>query len=167
MVFHLCSRQMVSMLRSELQKRDFAIYVLDGHSIDDEGSFLRIFARDVPFEVFTPGDLVPPVNWDAFNDCFGSGLGSRPETKVAIIWEGADRMLDGNLPLLVNAVECIGGEADRLMRFDRPIMLLVCLVGDGPNFPDSLDTRRMFGPDPSEFPYAVIPASWVGTDQVI
>jgi hypothetical protein len=143
-------------LRAELQKHGFAVYVLDGNSIFDEGSFLRTFARDVPFEVFHPGDLIPPVNWNAFGDCLSSGLGSRPETRVAILWDGADRMLDGNLPFLLNAVERITWEADRVWGYDPPIMLVVFLVGDGPNFPNDFSIRSLFGPDASEIPVAVI-----------
>lgn len=96
------------------------MYSLDGRSIRDEQSFLGTFARDVPFEVFTPEDLVPPIRWDAFGDSLSSGLASRAETRGAILWEGADWMLDRKLRLLVNAVECIVSEAERLMRYDPP-----------------------------------------------
>jgi hypothetical protein len=155
MVFHLLSQRTLPLLQAELLVRGYVIYTLDGRSIHDEGSFLQTFSCDVPFEVFHPNDLIPPVNWDAFNDCFSSGLGSRPDSRVAIIWEAADRMLDGNLPLLVNAIECINGQADIIRGYDPPIMLLFCLVGDGPNFPDypgTRDTRRLFGPDDAEIP---------------
>jgi hypothetical protein len=167
MVFHLFSRKTLSHLKTELLKRGFTVHVLDGHSIDDEGSFLRIFARDVPFEVFTPNDLVPPINWDAFVDCFGSGLSSRPKTKLAIIWEGADRMLDGRLPLLVNAVECISGEADKVTRYDPSILLRVFLVGDGPNFPDYPGVRRVFAPEASEVPCVEIRTARDNGNEVI
>jgi hypothetical protein len=75
---------------------------------------------------------------------------------VAILWEGADRMLDGHLRLLLSAVERISWEADRVWRYVPPIRLLVCLVGDGPNFPDDYSTRPLFGTEAAEIPVAVI-----------
>jgi hypothetical protein len=146
MIFHLFSRRTLPLVEVELLKHGFVSHTLDGRSIHDEGSFLRAFARDVPFKVFHPGDLMAPVPWDAFNDCFSLGLAERPETRVAIIWEAADRMLDENLPLLVNAIECISGQADRIRRYDPPIVLVMCLIGDGPNFPDYPGTIALYVP---------------------
>jgi hypothetical protein len=131
MVFHLFSRRTMPLVQAELLKHEFVIYTLEGRCIHDEGSFLQTLARSVPYKVFHPGDLMAPIAWDAFNDCFSLGLGDRPETRVAIIWEAADRMLDQNLPLLVNAIECINGQADRIRTYDPPIVLVVCLIGTG------------------------------------
>jgi barstar (barnase inhibitor) len=152
MVFHLYSRKTLPMLKDELPKHGVAIYPLSGDAIHDEASLLQAFAQEVPFEVFTPDDLVPPINWNAFGDCLSSGLGSRPETRVAIIWEGADRMLSGNLSLLLDAVERIGREADRMQRYDPPVELRVCLIGDGPNFPDYPGVGPLFGPESARLP---------------
>jgi hypothetical protein len=167
MVLQVCSRQTMPALRADLLDLGFAVHVLNGYSISDEGSLLQAFARDVPFEVFHPGDVTPPVNWNAFGDCLSTGIGSCPETQVAIFWDGADRMLDGNLPLFLNTVECLIAEARRVGSYDPPILLVVCLVGDGPNFPDSFIPRNLFGPDPSEFPVAVIYLPRVNGDKAV
>jgi hypothetical protein len=155
MVFHLFSGRTLPLVQAELRRHGFVCYTMDGRAIQDEGSFLQSFALSVPFEVFHPGDVTPPLNWNAFGDCLSSGLGSCQETQVAILWEGADRMLDGNLPLLLNAVEVISWEADRVSRYNPPIRLLVFLFGDSLNFPDYSDSTSMFGHDP-EYPHALI-----------
>jgi hypothetical protein len=161
MVFHPFGRRTLPLVEAELLEHGFVSYTLDGRAIRDDGSFLQTFGRDVPFKVFHPGDLRAPVSWDAFNDCFSLGLGARPETRVAIIWEAADRMLDENLPLLVSAIESLNGQADRIRRYDPPIVLLVCLVGDGPNFPDYPGTRPLYVPADTKYPVAEI---WMTKD---
>jgi hypothetical protein len=156
MVFHLYSQRTLPLLRAELLKHRFRIYTLNGGSIHDEESFLEAFARDVPYKVFHPGDLKAPIAWDAFNDCFSLGLGDRPDTRVAIVWEAADRMMGQNLPLLVNAIECINGQADRIRTYDPPIVLVVCLIGEGPNFPDYPGTIPLYTPADATYPVVVI-----------
>jgi hypothetical protein len=167
MVFYLFSGRTLPLVRAELRKHEFMSYTLDGRAIQDEGSFLQTFTKGVPFEVFHPNDLIPPVNWDAFIDCFSSGLGSRPETRVAIIWEAADRMLDSNLPLLVNTIQCITDVSDRIRTYDPLIVLVVCLIGDGPNFPDYPGAIPLFVPGDTEYPCAVIHMPRVNGDQAM
>ena len=142
MVFSCIGTRSLPRLRSELENQGFRVYEIEGSSISNEASFLKIFSTAVPFAVYSPGDSGPVLNWDAFCDCLWGGLKGQPDERVALLWLSADKLLAGHLTLLVEAVECISGEAQNLLGPDHPIVLQVYLVGDGANFPDWPDDWR-------------------------
>jgi hypothetical protein len=133
MVFRCFSNRTLSVLQSALLQNGFKVYTLAGASIHDKRSLFEAFRRDVPADPPEPSlNLV----WDAFTDKLGGGLAAQPDERVAILWLDAHKMLEGNMQLLVEAVECLSGEAENLVRPDHPIVLRVYLIGKGDNFPN-------------------------------
>jgi hypothetical protein len=136
MIFKCYSTRTLDTLRASLLDHGFNSYQLDGSAIADEATFLQEFVRNVPYEVYAPGDVGLTVNWDAFADCLWGGLKGRPEERVAILWLAAERLLERNLSLLLEAVETISFEAHKLLGPEHPVLLRVFLIGEGENFAD-------------------------------
>jgi hypothetical protein len=132
MIFHCYSSQTLLVLQEVLAREGFRIYPLDGSTICDKRSLFEAFRRDMPL---SPPLLLVNLIWDALADSLGGGLAGQPEERAAILWLDADRMLNGNLSLLTEAVEVIVGEAQNLLSPPHPVILRVFLLGDGINFP--------------------------------
>jgi hypothetical protein len=64
---------------------------------------------------------------------------------AAILWHDAQRLLEGNLPLLLELVEVVKSVGRECYESDPFVVLQVFLLGDGPNFPDYPADGRVLG----------------------
>lgn len=144
-VFRCVSQNSLPLLRQRLLRLGFQLYELNGSEIHDKWSLFDVMRRDVPAVIHGP--LVKPI-WDGLADDLWEGLSNQPSDRVAILWLAADRMLETNLPLLVQTIECVCGIAEELARpveGGHAVLLRVFLLGEGPNFPDLANLPEVGG----------------------
>lgn len=123
-----------AVLVERLYLEHWRIFELEGETVKDKSSFLKKAGEQLPHE---PG-LIASSSWDAFNDTLFSGLVDLHENRIAILWTGAHRMLEGGLPDLLMAVDCFKQMASDFITMKigspTPVQLAVFLVGEGDNF---------------------------------
>jgi hypothetical protein len=122
-------------LQSRLAGQGYRIFVLDGRDIKDTASFFANSAKVLPQDP----PLGPAPNWDSWLDSVWGGLDALGAERVALLWTDVNSMLDGGLPDLLVAVECLLDLTERLsnpeMRITDSVSLRVFLLGNGRNFP--------------------------------
>lgn len=121
-------------LRQGLDEWEFSVWELDGSQIRDRHTFFRQVLAD--FDL--PG-VTDIRSWHGLQDYLWGRLAQGEETRLVIVWRQADRMLDGGLGVLLEAVDVLrelarsvgGGEESG---FPREVELSIVLTGQGPNF---------------------------------
>jgi|GEM_PF-1461778 len=111
------------------------VFVLDGSGVHDGETFLVQAARDLPLTQRAR------YHWAGFPDDLWGWLLKVEDQSVSLVWEHADRMLNGGLADLLLAVECISGVARQVYDpsesgFPREMNLRLFLLGEGTNFPE-------------------------------
>jgi hypothetical protein len=74
----------------------------------------------------------PTNEWHALGQHVEDLIGDGDEP-VALVWRGADRMLDGGLGDLVDALDTLTGVSRN--RYTDGRVFVTILLGEGPNFP--------------------------------
>lgn len=124
----------LSELKTLLDREHFTVLEIDGSEVRDARSFFIQATTALPLEPPLSG----VVNWDAFSDSLWQGLDGLAKPRVALIWTGAQQMLEGGLPDLLTAVDVLCDVArsvrDPLTGVATPTEVLLFLVGLGPNF---------------------------------
>ena len=122
-------------LRRSLEESGAAVFELDFGPIADGRSFLERAATELPAEPSGPFR-----KWAALSDALWAGLAPQAGHTVVWGWRHVDRLLDGGLATLLQALD-IAGDLQRTALdadvggLDEPVQLFVVLTGDGPNFP--------------------------------
>jgi hypothetical protein len=130
---HCYSQESLAALRLGLDAQGFQSYEIDGSRVEDKPSLFQEIEAHVPVVLHTPRRV--NYSWDALMDDLWDGL--RDKRKAAILWLHADRLLSGNLQLLLDALSCLE-ELQRsfpLFEDGHRTILRVILLGNGPNFP--------------------------------
>lgn len=125
-------------LRTELVSREFRSYELDGSNILDKGSLVSEISHT--FSLDRSHQLMGHHAWDALSDLLWQHFMEQKDRHVALIWRHAEKMLDGQLQLLLDAItvflELIAIlEREEFTESTHPILFRLLLVGIGNNFP--------------------------------
>jgi hypothetical protein len=80
------------------------------------------------------------TSWDSAADFFWQAMMEQPGTKVAIIWDSVDLLVDSKLALLTKCLEFLVSVAEVVERPEfssdcHPVLVQIYLVGEGSNFP--------------------------------
>ncbi|TNF24440.1 MAG: hypothetical protein EP329_24940 [Deltaproteobacteria bacterium] len=118
----------VEAARAALEAWGYAVVELDGAAVIDRDSLLRQATVDLP-----GFDEVEPINWSGFDDALTGMVFEIDVPKLALVWRGAHRMLDGGLPDLMVAADVMTGVA-RLV-YSQGAVFIIVLAGEGANFP--------------------------------
>jgi hypothetical protein len=132
------SAESLPALRNVLSSHTFRCYDVDGSSIIDKNSLLAAFSA--AFALGRLGEVSGLSSWDALSDLLWQHFMEQEDAHAAVIWLSADRMLRGQLQLLVDAITVFieltnvlaaGSGDDPSTR----ILLRWVLIGEGDNFP--------------------------------
>lgn len=128
---YLAKASAEKLLEDQLISHGFFLFKINGQLITDEKSFFMETARALEF---------PPYfgfNWNAFIDCLGD-LENRSETCIAIIWKYADRLLQEDLGIFLEATFWLRTIASDLSSLDQEgrdtKQILVFLLMEDPPF---------------------------------
>src|SRR5579863_1967605 len=125
------SEDSVSTLDQWLLRMQFRVYWMTSNGVVDEGSLMDAVRAAIGRTVSGPE---PSRSWDAGADHVWDELMDREDKRVAIVWRGADEMLEGRLELLLDGIEWLNRIASEVMEHDK-IEMRLCLLGRGPSFP--------------------------------
>ena len=118
-----------------LREHEFYVIELDDDSIIDSESFFRSVPSRLPYEPPLDG---PEVSWDAFVDSLWEGISEGKETRVAIVWKNAEKMMEHDHRGFEIALDCFEEVASTIntAAFGRKtqIDLLIFMTGSGPKF---------------------------------
>jgi hypothetical protein len=121
-------------LKSILETNQFQLFEIGGLEVNCQESFFRSIVDRLPLDPPLSGN----VHYDAFTDSLWGGLSELEVSNVAIIWNHADRMLNGNLNDLLKILQCFDQVKREIGCLDygipKPMRLLVFLMGNGINF---------------------------------
>jgi hypothetical protein len=136
-VVHCFSADSAPRARAELLSQGFTVFDLPGEKIQDKRSLFEHISRILPSDGRAPG---PGLSWDALVDSLCGGIEERSLPAVGVLWHSAEIALEGNLQLLLDAVQALSDAADNLQHvvsnLGRPTILRLFLIGEGPNFPN-------------------------------
>lgn len=120
-------------VRALLAERGFATLELRGEMVRDKAELLDQFAAGLP----GVGDL-RPHNWDALADVLWNVLYDLDEERVALVWTGAQTLVESDLQDLLDAVRVVSDVARSVGSasggFPRQTTFVLVMLGDGPQF---------------------------------
>jgi len=120
-------------LWSLLGQQAYHILHLHGDGVVDKASLLAQAKNDLPHV-----DDLEPHNWDALSDYLWNGLYDLDSDKVAVIWTDSQQLAHADLQDFLDAVRIFSDLSRQLGQaeggFPRPMILLLFLVGDGPEY---------------------------------
>ncbi len=123
---HVLPAESEEAVRRGLTAAGFRLHVLEGsHAVDTAGLFAEA----------ERGLGLPPGlgrHWDAFIDSVGEVV--EAEARSAVLWRDADRSLEGDVQMVLEAVRVLDGTASQLAGEEGPRQLEVFLFGHGPGF---------------------------------
>jgi hypothetical protein len=114
-------------VRAVLTELGFQTYMLWGPAVRSESTLFAEVARGLLLPDWFGG------NWDALNDALGE-LAETDPTRKAILWTDADRSLEGDTQVVVDAVLALEAAARGAAAGHAPRQLVVFLFGSSAGF---------------------------------
>ncbi len=121
-------------LKQVFMENNYYIYEIDGNGIIDIASFINEIINVLPQDPLLKGN----PNLDAFADSLWGGIDKEGIKKVAILWKGANKIIDNCLEDFRQIIECLEDLSENLSNIeygiDKPVTLLIVLLGNGSEF---------------------------------
>ena len=119
-----------------LREHGFYVIELDDDSIIDSESFFRSILTRLPLDPPLSGRVV----WDAFKDSLWGGMDllSEKETRVAIVWKNAEKMMGhdpGGFALAISCFKQVVTTVDTdEYGIEQPMVLRIFMLGNSQKF---------------------------------
>jgi RNAse (barnase) inhibitor barstar len=125
---HVVHASVEARLRRDLAGVGFALVTLRGAEIRNEATFFQEVQRAFGLPEASKR------HWDALREA----LGSRGNTRLAVLWADFDHSLGTDVQTFLDAILALGRAAEAWGKEDPPRQLEVFLLGSGPGFADTV-----------------------------
>ena len=135
-LWNLAARSDADVLVDALGRSGFMIHRVDTAGVNSDSELKARFGQAFDFD---------PGGWDAFADDMSNALLPDDDdvSKVALVWDHADSLLDGGLGPLLQMMDVLIDIGRSAYAEAPPVEIITFLMGDGPNFP-RVDVHDMF-----------------------